>query len=103
MKDISARFVGVELYFDDLERAKEFYAIRDQHDPAFWHRVCEGANERCQQDEGTDEKLLQQRCRPVWIVLIAKQRERTEQQRVITHCRQELCGENRQQAARPER
>ena len=26
MNDVSARFVGVELYFDDLERAKKFYA-----------------------------------------------------------------------------
>ena len=26
MGRIEARFVGVELYFDDLERAKEFYA-----------------------------------------------------------------------------
>ncbi len=25
MKDISARFVGIEIYFDDLERAKKFY------------------------------------------------------------------------------
>jgi predicted enzyme related to lactoylglutathione lyase len=25
MSDIAARFVGVELYFDDLERAKRFY------------------------------------------------------------------------------
>src|SRR5438552_10502948 len=25
MKGIQARFVGVELYFDDLERAKKFY------------------------------------------------------------------------------
>jgi predicted enzyme related to lactoylglutathione lyase len=25
MKEISARFVGVELYFDALERAREFY------------------------------------------------------------------------------
>ncbi len=25
MNDISARFVGVELYFEDLERAKQFY------------------------------------------------------------------------------
>jgi predicted enzyme related to lactoylglutathione lyase len=25
MKGIQARFVGVELYFDDLERAREFY------------------------------------------------------------------------------
>ncbi len=25
MKEISARFVGVELYFDDTERAKKFY------------------------------------------------------------------------------
>jgi catechol 2,3-dioxygenase-like lactoylglutathione lyase family enzyme len=25
MNGISARFVGVELYFDDLERAKKFY------------------------------------------------------------------------------
>ena len=26
MKEISARLVGVELYFDDLDRAKSFYA-----------------------------------------------------------------------------
>lgn len=26
MADIGARFVGVELYFEDLERAKRFYA-----------------------------------------------------------------------------
>jgi len=26
VKDISARFVGIEIYFDDLERAKKFYA-----------------------------------------------------------------------------
>ncbi len=25
MKDISARFVGIEIYFDDSERAKKFY------------------------------------------------------------------------------
>ena len=25
MSDISARFVGVEIYFDDLERARNFY------------------------------------------------------------------------------
>jgi predicted enzyme related to lactoylglutathione lyase len=25
MNDISARFVGVEIYFDDLEQAKNFY------------------------------------------------------------------------------
>lgn len=25
MNDIAARFVGVEIYFDDLERAKSFY------------------------------------------------------------------------------
>src|SRR5207249_3504373 len=26
MKEISARFIGIELYFADLERAKSFYA-----------------------------------------------------------------------------
>jgi predicted enzyme related to lactoylglutathione lyase len=27
MQSIQARFIGVELYFDDLEKAKEFYAL----------------------------------------------------------------------------
>lgn len=59
MAEISARFLGVELYFDDLERAKAFYSqalglkISD-HLPGHFVKFDSGAGFVCLERKGTE-------------------------------------------------
>ena len=59
MKDISARFVGVELYFEDLERAKKFYRgtlglnVSDE-EPGHHAKFDTGAGFICLEQKGSE-------------------------------------------------
>ena len=61
MSDISAQFVGVELYFEDLERAKKFYldtlglAISDEQ-PGHHAKFDTGAAFVCLETKGSGSR-----------------------------------------------
>ncbi len=85
------------------QRTDHLESVGEEHHSALGARVGERSHERGEQNVGADKELLQDRRRPVRVMIDSQECQRAEQQRVVRHRGEELRQQHGDHAARPER